>query len=357
MRVDKSPHQSAFQSVFMLQCVTKWGNFIHLMTLGIEQQNSVLTSTQQTKTQASQSGEVLHAESVKTAVNVFEYTDYRSFLKDFYETKKNLNPQYSMSSFTRRAGLGESSRGYLKLIIEGKRNLTTHTLRRFSEALGLAAKDALYFENLVYFNQAKTGKDRDFYFQRMAISASGQESKQFELLRSQYQYHSNWYYVAVREIAGLASFKEEPSWISNQLRGKISSKQAQEALTHLERLGLLRRHSGKLIQSEPLVKYTGGQFNNIIQKFHGEMIDRAKESLVEDSYEERNASCVTLSCDHARLAELKKRIDQFRDQVTTEFGVGSKSPDAVIQVNVQLFQLTPPRKHKAFNPNPTGSSS
>ncbi|HUP58704.1 MAG TPA: TIGR02147 family protein, partial [Bdellovibrionota bacterium] len=146
-------------------------------------------------------------------VNIFEFTDYRTYLKAFYETKKVTNPAYSMSTFTRRAGLGHNSRGYLKLIIEGKRNLTPHTVRRFADALGLQPREALYFENLVYFNQAKTPKDKDYYFQRVSISTAGRESKPFELLRSQYQFYSNWYYVAVWSLAGLPSFNEDPEWI------------------------------------------------------------------------------------------------------------------------------------------------
>ncbi|MEK6707082.1 MAG: TIGR02147 family protein, partial [Bdellovibrionota bacterium] len=96
-------------------------------------------------------------------VSVFEFTDYRAYLKTFYEAKKDANTHYSMSTFARKAGLGQNSRGYLKLVIEGKRSLTPHTLRRFVEALGLAAREAMYFENLVYFNQAKTSKDREYY--------------------------------------------------------------------------------------------------------------------------------------------------------------------------------------------------
>ncbi|MEK6707071.1 MAG: TIGR02147 family protein, partial [Bdellovibrionota bacterium] len=200
-------------------------------------------------------------------------------------------------------------------------------------------------ENLVYFNQAKTSKDREYYFQRLSISAHGNESKQFEILRSQYNYYSNWYYVAVREVIALDDFREDPAWVVSMLRHKISKQQASEAIRHLEQLGMIKRNdAGKLVQSEPLVKYPGGIFNHVIQKFQIEMLERAKESLNDDEYAQRNASSVTLSCDHERVRDIKKCIDEFRDRITLEFGVNSKKTDSVVQVNVQIFQLTPLHK-------------
>jgi uncharacterized protein (TIGR02147 family) len=275
-------------------------------------------------------------------LDVFAFTDYRKYLEAFYAAKCERNPSYSMSTFVRQAGLGENSRGYLKLIIEGKRNLTPNTVRRFMDALSLKGKDALYFENLVFFNQAKNGQDKQYYFERLEASAEGSGSKQFELLKSSYQYFTCWYYVAVRELVGLATFTEDTGWISSQLRNKISRRQAQESLDLLVNLGLIRRdENGKLVQSEPLVKYAGGTFNEIHHKFHLEMIERAKESLIGDPYLERNGSGVTLSCDNAKLPEIKKAIDAFRDELTVKFGLGSTNPDTVFQISVQLFQLTP----------------
>jgi len=294
---------------------------------------------------------------VASLPSVFEFTDYRTFLNAFYAAKRAANPAYSMSAFARRAGLGANSRGYLKLIIEGKRNLTAHTLRRFTDALGLGAKASLYFENLVYFNQAKTPQDRDYYFQRLTLAAGAERSSQFELLQSQYLYYSNWYLVPVRELVGLDGFREDPEWIASSLRGKITRKQAQEALAVLERLGMIVRESstGRLRQAEPLVKYSGGVFRSSIQKFHIEMMERAKESLIDDPYEEREASCVTLACDGSRVPEMKKAIAEFRDRMNLEFGENSRENNAVIQLNVQIFQMTPiqsrPQKNKAKNQN------
>jgi uncharacterized protein (TIGR02147 family) len=282
-------------------------------------------------------------------VNVFEFAEYREFLKAFYEAKKAANSNYCMSTFVRRAGLGANSRGYLKLVIEGKRSLTPHTLRRFIDALGLEAREAAHFENLVYFNQSKTARDREYYFRKLEGSSPRRQTPQFELLRSHYRYLSNWYYVAIRELVALEDFVEDPAWIAAQLRGKITRKNAVDALSDLINLELLKRdENGRLRQSEPLVKFRGEGFNVLVDKLHQEMIQRASEALASDHYDDVDASFVTLSLERSRIPEIKRVIEEFRDRLTQQFGLGPTRADSVVQVNVQLFELTSPRRTRGM---------
>lgn len=277
-------------------------------------------------------------------VRAFDFTDYREFLKASYEQKKANNPSFSESAFVRRAGLSRNSRGYFKMIVQGKRNLTPATIRAFSDALALDSKESIYFENLVLFNQATKAKDRDYYFQRLMAASEGNRTKPIHFLESQYSFYSRWYIVAVRELVGLSAFDENPAWIAAMLRNKITKAEAAEALVHLERLELIKRNAeGRLVQSEPLMKFPGNKLNLTIQKFHSEMLDRAKEALAEDDYEERRASCLTLSCGRDKLPELIKMVDQFRHEMNLRFGADAAPADTVFQVGFQIFQLTPPK--------------
>lgn len=51
--------------------------------------------------------------------DVFEYLDYRAFLRDYYAERKQSRG-LSFRSFSKRAGLG--SPNYLKLVMEGARS-------------------------------------------------------------------------------------------------------------------------------------------------------------------------------------------------------------------------------------------
>jgi uncharacterized protein (TIGR02147 family) len=316
---------------------------------------AVLSTGRRTRNTRHTESAVLAATPSGEVCSVYEYTDSRRFLHEAYEAKHRLHPSFSESAFVRKAGLSTNSRGYLRMVIEGKRNLTPATIRGFSDALGLDSRASLFFENLVNYTQARRPKDREYYFQRMVIASEGNSSAQVELLRSQYHYYSNWYLVAVRELVGLSSFDEDAAWISAHLRGKITPTEAQESLLHLERMGLIRREpTGKLVQTDPFVKYEGTVFNDSIRKFHSQMLDRAKESLEEDDFSERRASCVTLSCSHEQLPAMIRMVDEFRDAVTLKFGGESQKPDTVFQMGFQIFQLTPIQKSQTLTQSSKG---
>lgn len=276
---------------------------------------------------------------------VYDFTNYREFLQSFFNYKKSINSSYTASSFARRAGLGENSRGYLKLVIDGKRNLTSATIRAFSDALGLNADESMYYENLVHFNQAEKPKDRKYYFERLIATSAKNKSKQLELLESQYRIFNYWYVMAIRELVAVEGFVEDAKWISSALKGKVTVAEVRQTLDDLQRVGLIKRNAQtkKLEQSEVLVKIAGGVFNPFIQNFHLGMIERAKEALVEDAYDDRNASGVTISCERNKLSEIKKDIEEFRNQVTEKYGLTDGTIDSVIQVNFQIFQLTNPK--------------
>ena len=55
-----------------------------------------------------------------TIPSVRDYSNYRSFLRDFFESKKEINNSYSYRVFARKAEI--SSPSHLHTIIEGKRN-------------------------------------------------------------------------------------------------------------------------------------------------------------------------------------------------------------------------------------------
>ena len=88
---------------------------------------------------------------------LFEYLNYRDYLRDYYEEKKRLSSFYSYRLFSQKAGF--SAPNVLKLVTEGKRNLSKESVFKFVKALGFNKKEAEYFENLVFFNQAKSIKE------------------------------------------------------------------------------------------------------------------------------------------------------------------------------------------------------
>jgi len=93
---------------------------------------------------------------------IFDYIDYRRFLKEYYAENKEAKSYFSYRFFSSRAGI--KSPVFLKLVMEGKRNLTRPVIEKFCKALDFKEKDALYFRHLVLFNQGKTAQEKQEHY-------------------------------------------------------------------------------------------------------------------------------------------------------------------------------------------------
>jgi uncharacterized protein (TIGR02147 family) len=77
---------------------------------------------------------------------IYRYSDYRVFIADMYLYRKNLNPKFSYHFIARRL---ETSRGYLKNIIDGRRHITLERIYPLAQVLGLDVVETDFFMLLV----------------------------------------------------------------------------------------------------------------------------------------------------------------------------------------------------------------
>lgn len=278
--------------------------------------------------------------------DLFKYLDYRRFLKDYYrEQKEKKGSLFSFRSFARQAG--QASPNFLKLVMDGKRNLGPDGIKCFVKALKLGKEEAAYFENLVHFNQCSTDDERNEWYKRLSASKKYREIKEIE--KDYFVYFSRWYYAAIRELVLLPEFKEDPDWIARKLSPPITVKEAATALELLQKLGFLKREKGKLVQSEKNITTAREIISLAIANFHRQMIQRAAESIDRTRPEKRDVSSLTIALSKDKFEEAKRRIQEFRRELNVLLSedakpdsVGSRSDavDAVYQINFQLFNLS-----------------
>src|SRR3989344_8603024 len=104
-------------------------------------------------------------------LDIFTYRNFRDLLSDYYHTQKKQKASYSYKAFAEKAGL--NSPNYLKLVMDGKRNLSHKNIKKFAKGLGLDRYSSEYFENLVYLNQAEEDELRNFYKGRLSLLNRG----------------------------------------------------------------------------------------------------------------------------------------------------------------------------------------
>lgn len=275
--------------------------------------------------------------------DIFAYSDYRLFIKDYYERHKAVNPAFSYRYLAEKAGI--NSAPFYKFVIEGKRNLTKTTLLRTCAALRLKDKEAEYFENLVFFNQAKTVKEKSLYFERIV---SLQRARNILRIRQdQYDYFKEWHHCIIRELAALSDFREDYGALGRMLNPPVSAAKAAESVKLLLALGFLKKKDGRYFQSEPLLSTGNGIQDYQVIHFQIKMLEMAIEAFERCSPAERISSSTTLSLSRANF---RKIIGKMRDLRVNALELARKdeNPEEVFQLTMNLFAMTRhPQKAKA----------
>lgn len=270
------------------------------------------------------------------APDIYRYADYRRFLSDYYAYAKASQYGFSFRLFSRRAGLRSSN--YLRLVMDGARNLSREAAGKFARGCELRGKDADFFCDLVDYGQATTTAERKRCYER--LSSHRKFRNVHKLDPAQAAYHSTWYMPAIRELVRRSDFVEDPKWIAGQLLPRISVQQAQRALSLLLKLQLLERGpSGQLRQAAPLLTTGPGPLGHHIYSYHHMMLERAGAALDELERDERELSCITVGVSQAKFEALKERVRAFRKQLLQDAEV-DEATERVVQINFQLFPLS-----------------
>lgn len=266
--------------------------------------------------------------------SLYEYDDYREFLRDHYQAKKAKTKSYSFRFFAKKAEL--KSPNYYKLIMDGERNLTHRNVRKFAKGLSLGERETLFFENLVFFTQATEADEKTFFKQNLDLARS--QDDRVLLTRDQHQIFSSWFPLAIKELILTQAFKATPKWIASKFDYRFTPQEAKEALELLERVGLIEKKRGKIQVVHQSMQTPDLTHSDAAAIFHKKMSELAKVAVDKQSENERCFSALTVAVRKSDLKKAFKRLHQFRNELDAYFGNGTYY-DAVYQLNLQLFRL------------------
>lgn len=275
--------------------------------------------------------------------DIYNYIDYREFLKGYFSREKGKNRHFSFRYFARIAGF--TSPGFLKMVMDGQRNLSPASINKLSKGVKLNPKESAFFEALVLFTQSDNPKDRDLYFER--LSSLKPHAKIHGIEKDQYEYFTQKHYVILREMVALPHFNEDPVWISQHMETQIKPKDVEHALSVLLRLGLIKRNeTGRLVQADASLATPPEVHSVEVYNFHREMLDTAKEVMLKVPSEARDVSSLTIPIPLSSIGEIKAKIQNFRDDMMSYVNKGSPNYHEVYQLNIQLFPVTTTKKGK-----------
>ncbi len=279
------------------------------------------------------------------------YTDFRQYLKDVYEYRRQTESTglraYSYSAFSAAADI--KSPNYLKLIIEGRRNLSDDMIVRFARALRLQKNENEEFRALVHYGQATEPIERNQYLKELAdirarrAFATGEISPQaWEKVPS----WMGWVLYAMTDQKGVSFDADE---LYRLMRAKTSPEDVRGELKRLLSNGDLKQEVvepgaalAPITKGRDLIDSPQELPVEMIRKLQAELIYLGIESLFRDSPKEREFGAMTIAMTQPEFEQVRFELRQMRKRIQKDLKMKRETTqgERVYQMNIQLFPVT-----------------
>ena len=273
---------------------------------------------------------------VEKMPELFQYHDYRQYLKDYYEEKKKISSYFSYRYIGQKLGLDHS---FIVKILMGKRHIKESHIPSLCNLCKLEGKEAEYFETLVHFTKARSDSQIKLYFEKLMSLKS---VKHYNIHESQYEYFHKWYYAAIRSALEILPVNENLQELADFLNPSITLQQAEESISLLQKLELIEKdEDGVFVLTKNHLTTVDRWSVVAIKNYQKEVIKMSAESLDRDHKSQRDISTITMAIERDKLPILKEMLKDFREGVINQVDE-MDSPDAVYQLNLQLIPQTQP---------------
>ncbi len=279
------------------------------------------------------------------APNLSFYLDYRKYLDDFYKykrelTKKSLRP-YTYQVFS--AGADIKSPNYLKMVIDGKRNLSMDMVLKFAKALGLNKESTDEFKLLVQFTQENDPALRNIFLKKLNEHRISAKLKSGEIDAKTWEKLPNWISWILFAMIDQTGVEFKPDKLVKLLRGTVNEEEVRQALQAIIDSGEVEvSPEGMVVRKNNLIETPEDVSVQLVRKLQSELMYLGLESLFKDSASDREFGSATLALTKEEFEEIKFQLRKIRKQIQKDNSVkraGTKG-DKVYQLNLQLFPVT-----------------
>lgn len=275
--------------------------------------------------------ESLDDSSVVQRPIIFGYLDFRQFLSDFVVFLR-MSGTFSARKFALQVGFKSPS--YLKMIIDGQRNIGPEVVQKLCTTLDLKKDESQFFEKLVLFNQTKLMDLKDKLYEEILSFKKFRSIRNLDSAR--YEFYSRWYMPVVYESVGHVDWAKSKEDFAKRIG--ITIPEIDRSLEILEKLGLIEKRRRDWIKTDTAIETDPDASSLYIRNFHREMILRAQQTLDGVAPEERDLQGLTLALSHEDFLEFKKALFDFISKMNKRFSTPEK-PTAIYQLSTQFFSL------------------
>lgn len=273
----------------------------------------------------------------RNKINIYDYLDYRLFLRDFYDLEKSLDPTFSYRVFATAVDIDAS---LLVKILQSKRHLSDTSVNTFVAFFNFKEGKSEYFREMVAYGKAKTPDAIRKHFETLQKM---RPSRCRMLDEARYRYFQQWYYPMVRSALDVYEYRGEQDAVSlgNSCIPKLTAAQIVTSVEALLQLGLAKRNEqGRIVPSDAHVRTQDHWLSASISEYQKTVTELGRQSIENIPKENRDISTLTMALDSSQIEKIRGILADARKSIVNVVNsMPAEQCDSVYQLNFQMFPM------------------
>lgn len=267
--------------------------------------------------------------------SVLEYRNYRQYMRDFFAHQKT-HSKFSWRKFSELADFTSSN--YLKLVCDGKANLSKNGVDKVASAMELSKIELSFFKKLVAYDQAKQENEKINILRDINLFLNNYG---FCLTDEMKPFYESWLHPVVRELAP-TMLEATPVNLATKIWPKTFVQEVEHSLNLLVRMNLLKKiHFCTYIQTKKNLFTQSSRMSLAIRAMNRRMANFAINAIDCFSIRERNFTGITMGLSNEAYAKIVALLLEYRNKIVNVV-TSDKKTDRIYRLNLQLFPLTEP---------------
>jgi len=269
-------------------------------------------------------------------LSVFDYLDYRDYLRDWFEERKKQSPWYSYKVFGEGVSLDQSQ---VYRITQKQLHISAAARDRFVKYLGLSGASEQYFLTMIDFSRTRReAESRRLFVQLQAMRGTGCHT----LVESQYGLYEAWFLPVVRALLGVFELTDDYASLAARLNPPISVEEARKAVATLAKLKLVARDKDGVWRLQAKSLSTGSQYQSQqVRRYQAQTFKLLEESLERHPRQQRDINVANLAVDASAFKDCIEILASARRQIRDRIE-RIEQPDRIMRLATCFFPVAGP---------------
>ncbi len=269
--------------------------------------------------------------------NIFEYIDYRKFLKNYQETRRNTEKRFTRAQFTKAIGL-PNTRSFMNDVISGRKNLTESFIERIIRVIEFSEEESRFFRVLVKYNQASV-ENKELYFDQL-ISLN--QTPKRVLDQNAYAYYKEWFNPVIRSLLGIVDFDgTDYAVLTKKIHPSISIRQAKKSVALMLKLKLIKPDKNGCLRPCEKVLTTGPAMQNaLVMANQKKVLDIAKDAIFTETPMPKRVITKWVTVSDKAYETINRKLTTYSAELNSIIHKDEEPADRLYQVNLMCIPFS-----------------